>query len=142
MTDNFTTAPIPIRASAGAGDFARADVVVEGIEQDGPSFTGHVFLNNPAADQATPRTAANGYAGAFHVYGYGTPAGAPTDEVRAPITKSVMATERVRAALVEGDALTVTVVAVGHFGDGLEPVRPARVEIVLTARGEAAGGRP
>ncbi len=108
----------------------------DGLEQDGPSFLGHVFLNHPGADTTTPRSATEGYAGAFHVYGFGaaaTGAGAAGGGVRGPISKSVIATEAVRRALATGArAVTVTVVPVGQGGAEPEALRPARVRIVLS----------
>jgi hypothetical protein len=99
---------------------SRADIVFEGVEQAGRSFEGRVFINNPAADHRTERVPRNGYAGAFHVYGYGAAprhaAGsadaAPSTGPVAPITKYVVATEIVRSALERARELTVTVVAV------------------------------
>src|SRR5438067_7855743 len=50
------------------------DLVFRGVEQAGPSFEARVFLNNPAADESTLQAPETGYAGSFHVYGYGEPA--------------------------------------------------------------------
>lgn len=104
-----------------ASGFGRADLVFEGVEQAGGSFEARVFFNNPEADASTPKEAAEGYAGSFHVYGYGRwppsgpssgpPAAAPPGP-RAPMTRYLTVTGALRAALVGGDAVTVTVVAV------------------------------
>lgn len=103
-------------------DFERADIEVHGLEQAGPSFEGRIFLNNPNADLETPRTPENGYAGSFHVYGYGVWPGdlgkdaatrdAEAKTVRAPIQKTVIATEAIRKAAAKGQDLTVTIVPV------------------------------
>ncbi len=85
-----------------------------------------MYVNNAEADQATERTAANGYAGSYYVFGHG---GCYGDEghcevaVRAPYDprpphglsptrKVVVATEAIRAAAGKGEKLTVTVVPV------------------------------
>lgn len=100
-----------------------------------------MFLNNPDADTTTPRTAGHGYAGAFHIYGFGSSrtggreAGARSDGVRGPISKSVIATDAVRRALGAGGAVTVTVVPVARAGAEPEPLRPERVRIVLRGPG-------
>ena len=111
----------------------------DGLEQDGPSFLGHVFLNRPGADTTTPRSATEGYAGAFHVYGFGaaaTGAGAAGGGVRGPISKSVIATEAVRRALATGArAVTVTVAPSARAALSREALRPERVRI-----GAASGG--
>lgn len=117
-----------IRADLGAKglNFERADIKFSGIEQAGQSFEGRVFLNNPGADENTPTTREHGYAGSFHVYGYGlwpgdierepSERGAQQVAVRAPIEKVVIATEAVRAAVSQSPEVVVTVVPVcsGH----------------------------
>lgn len=114
----------PIRLSLGPDglQFNRADIEVFGVDQSGPSFEARVFLNNPAATLETPLTPESGYAGSFHVYGYGVwPAdvgkssaerAADAAAIRAPIKKTIIATEAVRAAATEGREITVTVVPV------------------------------
>jgi tyrosinase len=49
----------------------RADLEFEGVEHDGASFVMHIFLNNPDADAATPRTAEQRYAGYLTVFAHG-----------------------------------------------------------------------
>lgn len=126
------TAP-PVRAPSP--DVRRAELVFGGVEQAGPSFEGRVFLNHPDADETTPRTPEKGYAGSFHVFGYGQhppPAMAEAKAARAegagpvaPIQKRVRANqEAVRAALHGSDELTVTVVAIPADPGGATPKRP------------------
>jgi hypothetical protein len=121
----FVSAPIPLNL-AGKPGFDRADIEVHGIDQSGASFEGRVFLNNPEATLETPLTPQHGYAGSFHVFGYGVwPAdvgkdraevAASADVIRAPISKTVIATEAVRRAARQGDSARVTIVPVyaGH----------------------------
>ena len=118
----------PIRLSLGplGLSFHRADIEIYGLDQSGPSYEGRVFLNNPNADRETPTTPENGYAGSFHVYGYGIwPADVgkdPADRaaasaaIRAPIEKVVIATEPIRRAAGISPEITVTVVPV-HPGN-------------------------
>jgi tyrosinase len=125
--------------------FERADIVFAGVEQAGPSFEGRVFLDNPGADETTPRSAEHGYAGSFSVYGYGEPlepavadrASAGTGAV-APITKRVVATEAVRAALARSNELTITVVAVPP----VDPLHLGRVSVVFDGTGDVARASP
>ena len=114
----------PIRLTLGPNglQFNRADIEFYGVDQSGPSFEARVFLNNPEADLDTPLTPQTGYAGSFHVYGYGVwpadigkqPGTRPDDApvIRAPIKKTVIATEAVRMAAKRGPDVTVTVVPV------------------------------
>jgi hypothetical protein len=137
---SYTASPIPVSSFR---DSRRAELVFRGIEQAGPSFEGRVFLNRPDADETTATTPESGYAGSFHVYGYGehpppalaeqkarrTPGGAPV----APIEKRLRPDEAaVRTALEGSDELTVTVVPVPVDPGGPVPDRPFEdVEVVF-----------
>jgi hypothetical protein len=137
---SYTAPPIQVRSFR---DSRRVELVFGGIEQAGPSFEGRVFLNHPDADETTTTTPASGYAGSFHVYGYGEhpppalaeakakqrPEGAPV----APIEKRLRADPAaVRTALEGSDALTVTVVPVPVDPGGPAPERPFEdLEIVF-----------
>ncbi|HEY2666924.1 MAG TPA: hypothetical protein VGK51_08805 [Actinomycetota bacterium] len=115
VTAVFRSGSVPVDTAGLGGDFERADIVFDGVEQAGGSFEARVFLNNPEADDSTPRTPEHGYAGSFHVYGYGSYPGepGPAGGQTAPMTRYVTATDAVRAALASGD-VDVTTVAVGR----------------------------
>lgn len=118
----FVSLPIRLPLDSKGMDFERADIEIYGLEQAGPSFEGRIFLNNPDATLTTEPTAENGYAGSFHIFGYGvwpadvgkdaTARATEPETVRAPIQKTVIATEAVRAAAAKGPEITVTVVPV------------------------------
>lgn len=139
----FTSPPIRVRTGVRGRDFRRADILFEGVDQSGPSFEARVFLNNPSADDETDMTSENGYVGSFHVYGYGlwpsdfTAEDAPSSGSRTPrmpITKYIMATEALRAALAEGDDVTVTVVTAFYTPSGTDltvDLDMQRVSIIL-----------
>lgn len=133
MTAPFTSEPIRIPAEARGGRIGRADIVLDGLEQAGPSFEGHVFLNNPAANRETEHSPAAGYAGAFHVYGRGAHVEADPDTGAAliPITKRVVATDAVRAATRDVAELTVTIVPVKEGSSDQAPLKLDRVSIVF-----------
>ncbi|MDQ1702406.1 MAG: hypothetical protein QOF57_1658 [Frankiaceae bacterium] len=106
-------------ATRGAADLPRADIVVSGLEHGGPSFEVRTFLNNPTADARTEPTPDNGYAGSIYVYGYGQPLerahGGPAEsdsQPRMPMTRSIIATDAVRAAAMAGPQVSVTLVPV------------------------------
>jgi hypothetical protein len=137
---SYTAPPIPVRSFRGT---RRAELVFGGIEQAGPSFEGRVFLNHPDADESTARTPESGYAGSFHVYGYGEHPPAALAEAKAaqppgsaavaPIEKRLRADETaIRTALEDSEELTVTVVSVPVDPGGPTPDRPfENVEIVF-----------
>jgi hypothetical protein len=104
---------IPARA-AGDSLGGRADIVLAGLEHAGPSFELRVFLNNPAADGETETDLDQGFAGSVYVYGYGTP---PPGGEHIPITRSLAATEAVRAAAGSAASASVTLVPVGFGAD-------------------------
>ena len=46
----------------------RADLVFDGVDHGGMSYEVRAFLNNPEADETTPRTLEQGYGGRFVVF--------------------------------------------------------------------------
>jgi hypothetical protein len=132
VTESFTSEPIPIPPEAREGRFKRADIVLEGIEQAGPSFDGHLFLNNPAATPASERGPASGYAGVSRLRtGTGGGRRRRSPRVRAPITKRVAATDAVRAAARDAAELTVTIVPIARGAGDPAPLELDRVSIVF-----------
>lgn len=109
---NFVFPDVPADVSPGGRPFMRADIKFHGVDQAGPSFEVRVFLNHPDAKIDTPLNSENGYAGSFHVYGFGTKQ-AGTPGPKTPTDYSITATEVVRAAA--GKAGKVTVTLVPHF---------------------------
>jgi hypothetical protein len=119
----FISPPIRLGLGSEGLNFDRADIEIYGIDQSGPSFEGRIFLNNPKATAETPPTVENGYAGSFHVYGYGiwpddvgkdraTREAESRNKIRAPIVKTVIATDAIRVATARSPEVTVTVVPV------------------------------
>ncbi len=51
--------------------FRRADLVFTGVDHSGMSYEVRTFLNNPEADENTPRALEQGYGGRFVVFGHG-----------------------------------------------------------------------
>jgi hypothetical protein len=115
----FPSVAIPIGAQ-DAGSVQRADIVVSGLEQAGPSFELRIFLENPDADAETEPTEDAGYAGSIYVYGYGRPpegaAAESEPHPQIPLTSYIMATEAIRAAAARGPTAAVTLVPV-PFGE-------------------------
>lgn len=137
---SFTFSSIQLPHDRGGREL---QLVFEGVEQAGPSFEARVFLDNPGADESTPLTDDAGYAGSFHVFGYGAAAPPAMQEARtarepgsapvAPIEKRLRVDPVVAGRVVDGaDELTVTVVSVPvEAGDDV-PARPSeRVQAVF-----------
>src|SRR6516165_5723599 len=61
----------PIDTSAIDEDFYRADIEFIGVDHAGSSYEGRIFLNNPTADDQTPRSPDVGYAGSYFIFGHG-----------------------------------------------------------------------
>jgi tyrosinase len=68
MMQRWTSQPLAVSPRAS---WKRADLEFEGVEHDGASFVVHVFLNNPDADEATPHTPDQRYAGYLTVFAHG-----------------------------------------------------------------------
>jgi tyrosinase len=134
---------VPVREPGE--EFSRVDLVFYGIDHSGPSYEGRVFVNNPAADETTPREGAAGYVGSFTVFGHGgcygdvghcdVPSG-PRDafDLRpphplTPWTKVVILPDDAAAGLT-GEAVTVTVIPVAHGEQGPEVTDALRVDRV------------
>jgi tyrosinase len=73
----FTSKPIPIDFAGPEHRFASAEIEISGIYHGEASYEGRIFLNNPKADETTPRTLDHGYAGSFHIFGHGGCLGDP-----------------------------------------------------------------
>ena len=67
-----------------------------------------------------PVEASAGYAGSIHIYGYGEPA-TRAPGPRMPMTRTVIATEAVRAAAATGRTAVVTLIAVPYGSAELDP---------------------
>ena len=106
-------------------EFTRADIEFLGLDHAGSSYEGRVFLNNPKADEHTPRSGESGYAGSYFIFGHGGCLGdvghcevKPRDPFDPrpghPLTgatKVLIATEELRGVL-SVDKVTVTIVPV------------------------------
>jgi hypothetical protein len=105
---SYTSPPIEVTHARDA-PITRADVEFEGVEHGGPSFEARVFLNNPNAGPETPPTDENGYAGSFHVYGFGLQDGSAA---AVPMRRSMIVTDAVKRLLPATSRFVVTVVPV------------------------------
>jgi hypothetical protein len=73
----FVSKPVPIDFAGPEHRYRRADLEIDGIYHGEASYEGRIFLNNPSADENTPRDLIHGYAGSFHVFGHGGCLGDP-----------------------------------------------------------------
>lgn len=118
------TAP-PLDTSTLDAQFTRADIEFLGVDHAGSSYEGRVFLNNPSADERTPRASTSGYAGSYFIFGHGGCLGdvghcdvKPRDPFDprpghplTPARKVLIATEALRRVVSEAE-ITVTIVPV------------------------------
>lgn len=109
MPNRFVFPDVPVNSTPGGKPFSDAEIIARAVDQGGPSFEVRVFLNNKDADDNTPLDEQHGYAGSFHVYGFGLDK--PGDsEHKLPTDYSVPATRAIRAALQRSPAVSVTLV--------------------------------
>ena len=130
--DRFVSQPLDLPDPAVGTPFYRADLIFEGVDHSGPSYTARIYINNPDAAVGTGRDVRAGYAGSYTIFGHGgcvgeeghcDPTARTTDafDRRAPhplepVTKSVTITDALRR--VGGRTMTVTVVPVIPTADG------------------------
>src|SRR5262249_39900945 len=128
-TDQTLVVDLRFPTEEGLAPFTRADLVFTGVDHSGISYEVRLFLNNPAATADTARTAEQGYAGRFTVFGHGgcygdeghcevpAPSADPTDlrltHPLTPLDTYVTITDALRRILARDGALqTVTLVPV------------------------------
>lgn len=114
----------PIKHAAPA-DFYRADLEFYGINHFRPSYTAHVFFNDPDVTEKTASEGRPSYAGSFSIFGHQTCSGDEghcdahehlrrfDDRPSHPLTrafKRVLVTDALRRVQSEGEDLTITVV--------------------------------
>jgi hypothetical protein len=123
-----TTHALELPELEDVDELSRADLVFYGVDHAGPSYQALIFVNNPRADASTERVAEQGYAGSFSVFGHNgcfgddghcLPDQRTTDafDFRAPhplrkITKTLIATDAIRRAVVDPSVQEVTVTLV------------------------------
>lgn len=71
MASRYISAAVQLPSQEEGVSAARADLEFSGVDHSGVSFEARVFLDNPEADEATPREVDAGYAGSFHIFGHG-----------------------------------------------------------------------
>ncbi len=120
--------PRKLPVSQLPAEFSRADLEFIGIDHSGASYEARVYINNPKAGFDTEPTAANGYAGSYHIFGHGGCFGdighcdplpkakdafdlRPSHQLE-PIRKVVIATEAIKQAAAQSSEIHVTVVPV------------------------------
>lgn len=112
-------------------EFYRADLIFDGVDHSGVSFEGRVFLNNELANEDTPKSGDQGYAGSFHIFGHGGCFGdvghcevhgtprlydpRPAHQL-SPARKVLIATAAVQRVLSQRKQMTVTVVPIVFAG--------------------------
>jgi hypothetical protein len=122
-----TAQAIKVDETPLSGEFNRADLEFHGLDHSSASYEARVFLNNPDANEDTPKTPENGYAGSFNIFGHGGCFGdvghceihgeqraydPRPSHVLAPVKTVVTATDALQRAAAEGRDITVTVVPV------------------------------
>lgn len=139
MPKKYTSKPLSlaktVKKPAGKGfadtktlkNIDRAYLELHGIETVGASYVGRIFFNNPSADENTPMTPDNGYAGCFSVFGHGGCGGDPghcdrktgldDHDHRPPNTARdgfavAPVTDALQKAINQGQELTFTIVPV------------------------------
>jgi tyrosinase len=127
MAQKYSSQPIQLAPHFREAQFYRADIKFHEVDHSGASYEGRVFLNNLEANEKTPKTLENGYAGSFYIFGHGgcfgdvghcdaRPGTRPYDKrPKHPVTATeafVTITDPLKAAVNKSDTITLTVVPV------------------------------
>jgi hypothetical protein len=124
----YTSKPVTIGFAGPSHRYVRADLEIDGIFHGEASYEGRIFLNNPKADHATPKTLENGYAGSFYILGHGGCLGDPghcdvneskreaydfrPPHALTPASKRITVTNALREIAKTTDQVTITVVPI------------------------------
>ncbi len=130
----FTSQPMRVDFAADGHRYNDAQLEIIGIDHSQSSYEGRVFLNNTKANQDTPLTLQNGYAGSFHIFGHGGCFGDPGHcdihghrqpyDFRAPhpltpASKRVNVTNALREVTKSDNKVTITIVPVVNAANDL-----------------------
>lgn len=110
MASRFVFSDVHVDRALEGKPPSKVEIKAHGVDQAGPSFEVRVFLDNPNADIDTPLEGHYGYAGSFHVYGFGLMKSGSESEPRISTDYSVIATDAVREGLESSSKATVTLV--------------------------------
>lgn len=121
----------------GENEFYQGVIEFYGLDSNGPSYEGRVFLNNPNADENTPLNEASGYVGSYYIFGndgcwgdmgHCDPKFQRTYDSRvhshiAPQYQFVDATEALKRCVKSKTKFTVTVVPLIKAGQNMSDAR-------------------
>jgi hypothetical protein len=134
----FTSQEIRVDFAGPGHRYNDARLEIIGIDHSQSSYEGRVFLNNPKADQNTPLTLENGYAGSFHIFGHGgcfgdvghcdvkghrQPYDFRSPHPLMPAFKSVDVTNALREVTKTDNKVTITIVPVVNAANDLCDVK-------------------
>jgi hypothetical protein len=123
----YLSKPMHLDITKLENPFKRADIEFYGLDHSGASYEGRVFLNNPKANQDTPKTLENKYVGSFYIFGHGgcygdvghcevimdrRPYDYRASHPLTPAYKRIIVTEKLRELAKSTNKFTVTVVPV------------------------------
>jgi hypothetical protein len=127
MAQKYTSKPIRLSPAMRRAAFRRAVLQLHQVDHSGASFQARIFFNNPRANENTPTTLEQGYAGRFHVFGHGRCWGDPghcdvpterrpfdprSPHPLTPREVEVVVTDALRKVALESETVTITVVPV------------------------------
>lgn len=145
--NNLSTPEIILEYDDKDNDFYQAVIEFYGVDTNGPTYEGRVYVNNPDADGNTPLDESSGYVGSYYIFGhdgcwgdeghchilpnraYDSRSHSHTDRVY----KSVDATKAIKECVKSNVNITVTVVPKIRGGqkmsDTKEVVRCERIRL-------------
>ena len=71
MAERWISEPLELPLREPSGEYPRVDLVFHEIDHSGPSFEARIYIDNTDADESSPTTTDEGYAGSFWIFGHG-----------------------------------------------------------------------
>jgi hypothetical protein len=139
----YISKPIRLNIKKLENPFYRADLEFHRVDHSADSYEGRVFLNNPNANQDTPKTLKEGYVGSYHIFGHGGCYGDDGHcEIRrdrrpydyrpphqlTPLYKRLIVTDALRKFGKDTDKFTVTIVPVLAGGSTMKNEHIVKVD--------------
>jgi hypothetical protein len=122
--NKMSTPELSLEYNEEENDFYQAVIEIYGLDTNGPSYEGRVYVNNPKADGKTPLDESAGYVGSFDIFGHDgcwgdeghcdvlpdRPYDSRIHSHTDPVYKSIRATKAIKKCVKSKSKITITIV--------------------------------
>ena len=150
--NTLSTPKLSLEYDEEENDFYQAVIEIYGLDTNGPSYEGRVYVNNPKADRNTPLKESSGYVGSYDIFGHDgcwgdeghcdvlpdRPYDSRIHSHTDPVYKSIRATKAIKKCVKSKTNITITIVPriLGgqRMSDAKDVVKCERVRITCYAK--------